>query len=387
MKQLLGFLFVFASFNSLAQCPYISGLMADASNAGASAGEGKNEFVVFNTGAAAVNVNSIFLSYGTSTSTTSFSIDGAASPSIWTSPATSGLITNSAGTITTAMSGLIPANKNVVLISKDNAINYDLQTFGSDVYVLFFDQSLAGVSSFSVAGNYSNTGALPRYLRISQGATCRDTVSYIPDNLPGADGGGVKWNSAGTDFYTNTGASGVVLPVQLLDFDIMKDKQDVLLKWRVSGSSNAELFVIQRSDDGLNYSDIAEIRAIAVEENIDREYFHYDRSPFLKNNFYRIKIKDKAGMLSYSNVQKIFISQSTRNELIYPNPVHQELHIMSENGGYGNVVLLNCYGKVVMLKEWTKENELIDLGHLPEGIYYLKLISDEETKTYILTKE
>lgn len=387
MKQLLGVLFALSSFNSLAQCPYISGLMADASNAGAPAGEGKNEFVVFNTGAAAVNVNSVFLSYGTSTSGTSFSLDGAAVPSIWTNATTSGLITNSLGTITTVISGVIPANKNVVVISKDNAISYDLQTFGSDVYVLFFDQSLAGVSSFAAAGNYSNTGAVPRFLRISQGATCRDTVSYIPDNLPGADGGGVKWNSAGTAFYANTGASGIVLPVQLLDFDIMKDNQDVLLKWRISGNSTSELFVIQRSDDGLNYSDIAAIKAIVAEENIDREYFYYDRSAFLRNNFYRIKIIDKAGMLSYSNVQKIFISKLIGNELIYPNPVHQELHIRSENVGYGNVMLLNCHGKVVLLKEWTKENELIDFSKLPVGIYYLKLISDKETKTHILTRE
>jgi hypothetical protein len=361
--------------------------LADASNAGTPAGEGKNEFVVFNTGATAVSINSIFLSYGTSTSSTSFSIDGAAAPSVWTSPATSGLITNAAGTITTVASGVIPANKNVVVISKDNTISYDLQTFGSDVYVLFFDPSMAGVSSFAAAGNYSNTGALPRYVRISEGATCRDTVSYIPDNLPGADGGGVKWNSAGAAVYANTGVSGVVLPIQLLDFDIMKDNQDVLLKWRISGIGISKLLVIQRSDDGLNYSDIEEMKVIAAEESIGTEYVYHDRNPFVGNNFYRIKITDKAGTLSYSNVQKICIGATIGNELIYPNPVHRELHITVGNAVFRQAVIRNSYGQVVWGKEWVRANEVIDLGHLPEGIYYLKLISGEETKTHILTKE
>ena len=97
---LIAFTIVLSGINAKAQCPYIAGVLADASNAGTPTGEGKNEFVIFNTGSSSINVNTIFISYGTTTTSTAFSIDGAAVPNVWVAPTTSGLLTNSAGTIT-----------------------------------------------------------------------------------------------------------------------------------------------------------------------------------------------------------------------------------------------------------------------------------------------
>ena len=174
----LALFFIFQGIISKAQCPYMVGILADAETTGTPTGEAKNEFMAFNTGGSSVAVNTLFFSYGINTTSTNFSIDGTtAAPSVWTTLASPTLITNSIGSITVVTSGSIPANKNVVVIASTNAVSYDLKTFGTDVYVLPYNVGAGAprVVGFTVGGIFANTGGTLRYLRIRQGASCRDT--------------------------------------------------------------------------------------------------------------------------------------------------------------------------------------------------------------------
>lgn len=386
MKTITGLLFLFAFYNSTAQCPYVSGVLADASNAGTPTGEGKNEFLVFNTGTTSVNVNSVFLSYGTTTTSTSFSVNGAAVPSVWTNPATSGLLTNSAGTISIVLSGLIPANKNVVVISKDNAINYDLQTFGSDVYVLFFDQTLAGVSSFAAAGNYPNTGALARYLRISQGATCRDTVSYIPDNLPGADGGGAKWNSSKVITYVNSGSSGAVLPIHLLSFNASVHSGRVKIDWSTAVASTAQHFELEKSSDAIVFSQVAVLPAQKESMESVKKYSFTDVLSANETVFYRMRIIDIDGTSSFSPTNKINAYGSVNTGSVYPNPAVNELFILN-SGNFEEVKIFDSYGKSWIDKVLVIGKNGIDISSLSPGFYLLQLKSKNGIEYHKIAKE
>lgn len=386
MKVILFLFMCFIPFWAKAQCPYISGLLADAEASGLPAGEGKNEFFVFNTGSSSINVNSIFLSYGTTTTSTAFSIDGAAIPNVWLSPTTSGLLSNTSGTITQVTSGSIPANRNVVVISKDNAVSYDFQTFGTDVYVLSYDQTLAGVSGFLLTGRFPNTGAADRYLRISQGATCRDTVSYIPDNLPGADGGGVKWNASGVATYANTGSSGVVLPVQLLGFEANIKDQLIELNWSTASGSSAEYFEIEKSTNGKEYTAIAKIVATKTESSNAHEYVYKDEAIAQGQYFYRLKIVDALSGIDYSPTVRINYTTKSKLSTVFPNPTNSYITILN-HAGFETASFIDVTGKTIATIELSSGNNKIDLSKLSKAIYLLQLKSATTIENHKIAKE
>lgn len=386
MKLQLFLLMCYCPFWVAAQCPYISGLLANAEASGLPAGEGKNEFLVFNTGSGSINVNSIFLSYGTTTTSTAFSIDGAAIPNVWVSPATSGLFTNTVGTITLVTSGSIPANKNVIVISKDNAVSYDFQTFGTDVYVLSYDQTLAGVSGYLTAGRFPNTGAADRYLRISQGATCRDTVSYIPDNLPGADGGGVKWNAAGVATYANTGSSGVVLPIQLLGFEAEIKEQLIELIWSTASGSSAEYFEIEKINNGKDYTAIAKIVAKKTEISNTHQYVYKDEAIEQGQYFYRLKIFDASGNIGYSPTVRIYYTAKSKLSTVFPNPTNSYITILN-HADFETASIIDVTGKTIATIELSSGNNKIDLSKLNKAIYLLQLKSATAIENHKIVKE
>jgi hypothetical protein len=377
----------FGSLNSSAQCPYIKAALVDASNAGSPSGEGKNEFIIFNTGSSSIPVNSILLSYGTSTTSTSFSVDGASLPSIWVSPTSSGLMSNSGGTITHISSGSIPANRNVVVISKDNAISYDFQAFGTDVYVLSFDQTLPGVSGFLSLGRFPNTGAAERYFRIHQGALCKDTVSYIPDSLFGGDGAGVVWDASGIPNYQNTGGSGVILPIALLHFDAKMIANTLQLTWATSDRSSARLFEIEKSKDGILYNAISTIDASKNTETNKKEYTYTDKTKNHGDVFYRLRMIDFEGNASFSPTHKNSIENcSTGQTYLYPNPIHNQLFVTNTKGfTAGNII--DFMGKRILEQRLKPGNNTLELSELPKGVYWLQLKSSTEIENHQITKE
>jgi hypothetical protein len=58
-----------------------------------------------------------------------------------------------------------------------------------------------------------------------------------------------------------------LLPMELSDFTVTQDANGVKLNWRTNTESNNAYFVIQKSADGLQYTDIATVNSKAVHGN------------------------------------------------------------------------------------------------------------------------
>lgn len=68
------------------------------------------------------------------------------------------------------------------------------------------------------------------------------------------------------------------------------------------------------------------------------------------------------------------ITEQKTTHKLYPNPVHDYLHIISEKP-IGNVYIYDIHGKLVKYME-TTENELsLDLSFLTSGLYLVKTTS------------
>lgn len=73
---------------------------------------------------------------------------------------------------------------------------------------------------------------------------------------------------------------------------------------------------------------------------------------------------------------------STESFLIYPNPAQNKIFIDYKEEGFVNISLYSIDGKCMLEKVNTMDKEL-NVGHLPKGVYLLKM----QTKTDVLTKK
>jgi len=120
-----------------------------------------------------------------------------------------------------------------------------------------------------------------------------------------------------------------LIPVSFIDFVLMAQNMvtleghysgdDVLLKWQGKGILRADSYTIEKSTNGSDFKPIGVMNNIGTDDFPESSVYHYtDGDPAIGNNFYRIKLISKNGIITYSNVmligakgmnsQKIFLS-------------------------------------------------------------------------------
>lgn len=116
-------------------------------------------------------------------------------------------ITSSCGFLMEPTNGIIPANEKVIIISSTDMLitANSFEGLSDTIYILY---QCAGNTS----GHFSNTANSPRSLTVSYSGNCTQTqtVTYVPTNLVGGDGGAVDFNAQGTPTYYNTGCNAPV---------------------------------------------------------------------------------------------------------------------------------------------------------------------------------
>jgi hypothetical protein len=103
-------------------------------------------------------------------------------------------------------------------------------------------------------------------------------------------------------------------------------------------------------------------------------YQDIDHSPQPGTNFYRLKMMDKINTVSYSPVQKIFVSSKNDLIKIYPNPAHKKIIITGNMFSHNEISVFDLSGKLLWRKKLTTRQSIIevDLPILSRGIYLVK---------------
>jgi hypothetical protein len=124
-----------------------------------------------------------------------------------------------------------------------------------------------------------------------------------------------------------------VLPVRLINFKASLQTNTVQLTWATATEINSQDFVIQRSIDGIHFSNVGSVMA-SGNSMVEKSYnFNDDRYLDAASDilFYRLQMNDKDGKINYSQVQAVRLNTSSLIIKTYPNPVHNELTIIFGN--------------------------------------------------------
>ncbi len=188
----------------------------------------------------------------------------------------------------------------------------------------------------------------------------------------------------------------VILPVDFLQFSAVQRAHSVDLDWRIITSEQISHFEIERSEDGNHFSKIGVVTS-SVPKNTATKFAYQDADLNVNSNiiYYRIKVISKDGVMKYSNVLTVRISELNSSRIkISPNPASSSVNVSFFSALRGNIELqlMDMTGKVVLREQRTIDsgqyNVTIDkLGRLSEGIYTILIrIGDRWERERIVIK-
>ncbi|MEP6926817.1 MAG: alkaline phosphatase family protein [Ginsengibacter sp.] len=177
-----------------------------------------------------------------------------------------------------------------------------------------------------------------------------------------------------------------VLPLQLLKFDVTLNVNYVNINWEVTGEFDTKLFTIERStDNGRSFKSIGTMNTKGSGNTINKYQF-IDHEPITGINLYRLKQFDFDNKIQYSKTVSVVLPQKKVSFSIYPNPVHNFTNIFSNSSESKDISiqLVNAEGKIV--KQYSDQinyNHPIkfNLDGISKGIYFIRLLSDDEITT------
>lgn len=170
----------------------------------------------------------------------------------------------------------------------------------------------------------------------------------------------------------------LILPVKLIDFhaELRNDMADLF--WEAENESGFSHYTIQRSFDGIHYSDL--VRVAGNRTAGRQSYTRTDtnlRSQHWQKVFYRLQLTDMNGQQQYSRV--VLLKQETESGKlsIYPNPALQSINLQCSLAAADqlNGRIYNAGGALVQQFDRTAAagtvSLSIDITRLPAGTYYL----------------
>lgn len=162
------------------------------------------------------------------------------------------------------------------------------------------------------------------------------------------------------------------VPLRLISFSaVPQNDNTTALYWNTANEINTKQFVIERGNDGLHFTSLANIIARGRASN---NYFTSVTDINTGILFYRLKMVDNDGSFTYSPVIRIDRRKNTAGVSILSNPVKDILIVNTTDRTLNNTPanIFNVQGAVVKTFIIKEGSQSVDIKELPAGIYYLR---------------
>lgn len=167
-------------------------------------------------------------------------------------------------------------------------------------------------------------------------------------------------------------AAGGILPVQFAALNVRCENGNTLITWHTASEQASQRFAVQRSSDGVQWTEIGSVPA-SGNSNTQKAYNFNDTNP-LVNSYYRLAQYDVSGRIQYSAALRSACGNANKF-LVWPNPTQGNVFVSLTATTSSNAII-NVYdskGSLVKEKRATVlsgNNQItIDISSLPAGMY------------------
>lgn len=173
-------------------------------------------------------------------------------------------------------------------------------------------------------------------------------------------------------------SAGSPLPVSLISFTGKFEANQNTIQWKTASENDLLGYEVQRSLNGKKYEKITFIDG-KNDKNMNEYSYTDNEVNYGSIYYYRLKIMDKRGKESNSNVIKVITEKTENVQLseVYPNPISSGSNAMIDvvlpTNGWVIIRVYNMMGQ--LMKEVTEERSAgtykieVDISTLPPGTY------------------
>jgi len=203
-------------------------------------------------------------------------------------------------------------------------INWEAAGEGTTMFDALATSGPAIVLSGTVVGGTNDGNAFNLTLTKAEATNPSDTRIRPASTSNGNNGESATFSGTVT-FNLEGGGSIIceytegVLPVELISFNAKAETNAIALNWQTASELNNDYFVLERSVDGRNFSEVTMVKGEGTSAVIN-EYRAMDNNPYKGVNYYRLRQVDFDGAEAFSNVvQVVFRTDKQAGVLtVYP---------------------------------------------------------------------
>ncbi len=191
-------------------------------------------------------------------------------------------------------------------------------------------------------------------------------------------------NSSYSTFFIHFGNTTSPLPVQLTNFAVHCDPQDVQLNWATASESNSQLFIAEKSRDLVYWNFVGELPA-AGNSNIHLDYSMTDPELLDGIVYYRLLQVDIDGVVKTYGPISIACVDESHEMTIFPNPSEGTFTVeisSMEKIVDGEIRIVDAAGKLVAKRVIDlvdgKNQALFEGLDIQSGVYFVQLISAQK---------
>ncbi|MFT3910523.1 MAG: hypothetical protein QM737_13945 [Ferruginibacter sp.] len=172
-----------------------------------------------------------------------------------------------------------------------------------------------------------------------------------------------------------TGFASAITPNLSAVYDA--EKNVIKLKWQ-NNDPRTTGFVLQKSNNNYNWTDVYILEASAFSENKIEKYV--DEHPDPTTNYYKLKQVIDKDNIEFSPVITVIMGQSTNSWVVYPVPVTSFLKLQYTGSepitDAISVFILNSYGKILTRFRSSSLSRIISVpvSNLGKGIYGVRIM-------------
>jgi len=174
------------------------------------------------------------------------------------------------------------------------------------------------------------------------------------------------------------------LPIELLEFKALLDKEGVEISWTTASEINNDFFTVERSNDGVKFTSLATVKG-AGNSTQTLKYHVTDGFPYDGANYYRLKQTDFDGIFSYSNIILVYFGQSSSSTVaIYPNPNDGKSFYVKLAGSGERLISLEIQDvtgrKILSESIYLESNifEFVPSVPLTSGVYLISILEGQK---------
>lgn len=175
-------------------------------------------------------------------------------------------------------------------------------------------------------------------------------------------------------------AQQTILPLKMSSFTALYDTKNVTLSWTTDYEKDFSHFVIERSDDGKNFKEVALVFSNGdAEQKTTYQYKDAAVSSSTGVVIYRIRFVENTRESYYSDVRIVRLDKADDAVKIttFPNPVADQVQVTLPSAWQGKAVMLELFngnGSRVQSQQVTNAaaTEVLKLNNLSHGFYVVK---------------